>query len=203
MRWSVPASIRSGPPRDVPAPSIASASRAGHPSVSRVRRVAVSAGSRSPSSRPSPTASRSSIASSAGPISSNEPSARQRANGRRIRARPAIGHLRPFGQVLDELRKDVEARPRGDPVRVVDGDPDRLRGSGHRCQQSPDHGPVRHRVRCDRAEELRTERYAAVDRRREIGQEHDRDRCHCRRPSARRPARTSSVAHWTRRLDLP
>ena len=59
-------------------------------------------------------------------------------------------------------------------MHVVDGDPDPLRGSGHRCQQSPDHGPVRHRVRRDRAEELRTERYAAVDRRREIGQEHDR-----------------------------
>ena len=192
-----------GPPRDVAAPSIASASKAGHPSVSRVRRVAVSAGSRSPSSRPSPTASRSSIASSAGPISSSEPSARQRANGRRIRARPAMATCRPFGQVLDQLRKDVEARPRGDPVRVVDGDPDGLRGSGHPCQQPPDDGPVRHRVRRDRAEELRAERFAAVDLPPRDRSGTRPGRCHCRRPSARRPAPTSSVAHWTRRLDLP
>ncbi len=59
-------------------------------------------------------------------------------------------------------------------MRVVDGDPDPLRGSGHRCQQTPDHGPVRHGVRHDRAQEFRIERDAAVDRRREIGQEDDR-----------------------------
>ena len=99
MRWSVPASIRPDPPeiarwlRASPAPA-----DAGHPSVSRVRRVAVSAGSRSPSSRPSPTASRSSIASSVGPISSTEPAARQRANGRRVRARPAMATCDPSGR---------------------------------------------------------------------------------------------------------
>ncbi len=84
------------------------------------------------------------------------------------------GHRRPFGQMLHQLREDVEARTRGDPVRVVDGDPDGHRGSGHRCQQSPDDGPVRHPVRRDRAEELRTERFVAIDCRREIRQKHDR-----------------------------
>ena len=189
MRWSVPASIRSDPPRDVAAPSIASASRAGHPSVSRVRRVAVSAGSRSPSSRPSPTASRSSIASSVGPISSSEPSARQRANGRRIRARPAMATCDPSGRCsTSSARMSRHAR---EVIRCASSMAIRTRSGGRDI--AANNRPTT--VRCDTVsaaialKSSATERYAAVDRRREIGQEHDRDRCHCRRPSARRPAR--------------
>ena len=131
-----------------------------------------SAGRRSPSSRPSPTASRSSIASSPDRARAASP---RRATGR-TGGEPCASrdrHLRLVGHVLDELREDVEARPRGDPVRVVDGDPEGASGARHPCQQSTDNGPVG-RPRRDRGEELRTERLDPVDRRREVGEEHDR-----------------------------
>ncbi len=110
-RSSELASNESGLRMDFRASSAARAKRAGHPSV-RCRKVfVVSIDSRRPSSRPNPAASRSSIASSSRPISTREPSALQRANGRRVRVRAAIATCEPSVKfVISSARTSRHAR---------------------------------------------------------------------------------------------
>ena len=202
MRWSVPASIRSDPPRDVAAPSIASASRAGHPSVSRVRRVAVSAGNRNPSSRPSPTASRSSIASSVGPISSSEPSARQRANGRRIRARPAMATCDPSGRCsTSSARMSRHAR---EVIRCASSMAIRTRSGGRDIPSS--NRPTT--VRCDTVSDaIALKSSGPIGTRRSIAAassvRNTTGSLSLSSAVSQATGPTPSVAHWTRRLDLP
>ena len=72
---------------------------------------------RRPRARPSPA-----------PRVRSRAASRRRASGRTGGASARVPRWPPatLGQMLDQLREDVEARPRGDPVPVVDGDPDGL-----------------------------------------------------------------------------
>ena len=79
--------------------------------------------------------------------------------------------LRSVGEIDDELGERVEAGLRGKAVRIVEDDQDRV--TRRSLQQSADNGPVRHGAREDGVEDVRIQRRAPVDRRREVGQEDD------------------------------
>ena len=83
--------------------------------------------------------------------------------------------LRPVGQVPAEQGDEPEHVGVADLVHVVEDEQDRPRQAGHReGERRQDPGPDRDRSPAEGAEEVGVERLDPVDRRREVGEQHDR-----------------------------
>ena len=84
------------------------------------------------------------------------------------------GHLGGPWQIADELGEDIQTALVPQMVCVVEDQQERSWSVCQRHQQAPDDGPVRHRARCDGAEDGRLEWLDAVDGGGEVGKERGR-----------------------------